>query len=133
MKGLMQPHLSSEYFQQQIAKSDSALAWQYDLMLRFARVRLHHETCVLDVGCGAAPGLRYLRQRGVAAVGVDVSAAALAAARELAPDAALVRCDLFGMGNSMRRSSVNWSSISRRCPRCWPICAACCDPAARWC
>jgi SAM-dependent methyltransferase len=94
MKGLMQPHLSSEYFQQQIAKSDSALAWQYDRMLRFARVRLHHETCVLDVGCGAAPGLRYLRQRGVVAVGVDVSAAALAAARELAPDAALVRCDL---------------------------------------
>jgi SAM-dependent methyltransferase len=87
-------NFGAAYFEQQIAKSDAALAWQYDRMLRFARVRLRQQTRVLDVGCGAAPGLRYLRQRGVTAVGVDVSAAALAAARALAPDAALVRCDL---------------------------------------
>ena len=94
----MQAHIhtryTSEYFDRQRAKSDAKIAWQYDRMLRFVGVRPGNRTRVLDLGCGAAPGLRYLRERGVAAVGVDVSAAALAAARALLPDTALVRCDL---------------------------------------
>jgi len=51
---------------------------------------------VLDLGCGAAPGLRYLHARGVIAVGADVSGAALAAARRVLPEAHLVRCDVEG-------------------------------------
>lgn len=94
----MQAHIhtryDSEYFDQQLAKSDAKIAWQYDRMLRFTGVRPGSRTRVLDVGCGAAPGLRYLHERGITAVGVDVSAAALTAARRLLPNARLVRCDL---------------------------------------
>jgi SAM-dependent methyltransferase len=94
----MQAHIhtryTSEYFDRQLAKSDAKIAWQYDRMLRFVGVRPGSRTRVLDVGCGAAPGLRYLGERGVSAVGVDISAAALAAARQILPNARLVRCDL---------------------------------------
>lgn len=84
------------YFDRQVAKSDAKIGWQYDRMLRFAGLRLPVGTRALDLGCGAAPGLRYLRARGAVAVGADVSAAALRAARRLLPDARLVRCDLEG-------------------------------------
>jgi SAM-dependent methyltransferase len=98
LKEPMQAHIhtryTSEYFDRQLAKSDAKIAWQYDRMLRFVGVRPGNRTRVLDVGCGAAPGLRYLGERGVSAVGVDVSAAALAAARQILPNARLVRCDL---------------------------------------
>lgn len=90
----MHDHFAEGYFQRQIAKSDAKIAWQYDRMLRFAGVEIRGAIRVLDVGCGAAPGLRYLEGRGVAVVGVDVSAAALATARRLLPAACLVRCDL---------------------------------------
>src|SRR3954452_11025699 len=82
------------YFERQLAKSDAKLRWQYDRMFGFAGVRLPIGARALDVGCGAAPGLRYLRRRGIVAYGCDVSAAALAAARQAMPDAQLVRCDL---------------------------------------
>jgi SAM-dependent methyltransferase len=82
------------YFERQLAKSDAKLRWQYDRMLRFAGARLPVGARVLDVGCGAAPGLRYFDACGMVAVGCDVSAAALAAAREALPAARLVRCDL---------------------------------------
>lgn len=82
------------YFARQAAKSDAKLRWQYDRMLGFAGVRLGAASRVLDIGCGAAPGLRYLRSRGLTAFGCDVSAVALAAARAALPGAALVRCDL---------------------------------------
>lgn len=94
MQALLHTRYTSEYFDRQRTKSDAKIAWQYDRMLRFAGVRPGNRTRVLDVGCGAAPGLRYLHERGVAAVGVDVSAPALAAARQLLPNARLVRCDL---------------------------------------
>ena len=90
----MQERYDYGYFQRQLTKSDAKIAWQYDRMLRFAAVTLDRRTRVLDLGCGAAPGLRYLQARGVPAVGADVSATALATARRLAPDARLVRCDL---------------------------------------
>lgn len=62
-------------------------------MLRFAGRQATPGQRVLDLGCGAAPGLRYFASRGVAAVGVDVSRAALAAARCSLPSALLVLID----------------------------------------
>jgi len=82
------------YFARQATKSDAKLRWQYDRMLRFAGARLSPSSRVLDIGCGAAPGLRYLQSRGGFAVGCDVSTVALAAARAALPTAQLVCCDL---------------------------------------
>ncbi len=82
------------YFARQATKSDAKLRWQYDRMIDFAGVRLYSSSRVLDIGCGAAPGLRYLQSRGGFAVGCDVSTAALAAARSALPSARLVCCDL---------------------------------------
>lgn len=90
----MQEQFREDYFHRQIAKSDAKIAWQYTRMLQFAGITLTATTAVLDVGCGAAPGLRYLQSCGVRAVGADISVAALAAARRLAPASQLVRCDL---------------------------------------
>lgn len=87
-------HYGRAYFERQIAKSDTKIAWQYDRMLRCGGVASGEAARVLDVGCGAAPGLRYLHTRGIEAVGVDVSAVALAAARHLLPEAQLARCDI---------------------------------------
>ncbi len=94
MQAQLHTRYTSEYFDRQRTKSDTKIAWQYDRMLRFVGVRPSSTTNVLDVGCGAAPGLRYLADRGIPAVGVDVSAAALVAAQQLLPTAQLVRCDL---------------------------------------
>ena len=82
------------YFARQATKSDAKLRWQYERMLSFAGTRLYSSSRVLDIGCGAAPGLRYLQSRGIFAVGCDVSTAALAAARAALPSAELVCCDL---------------------------------------
>lgn len=82
------------YFARQATKSDAKLRWQYERMIGFAGTRLYSSSRVLDIGCGAAPGLRYLQSRGIFAVGCDVSAAALSAAREALPTAELVCCDL---------------------------------------
>lgn len=82
------------YFARQATKSDAKLTWQYDRMLGFAGVRLYSSSRVLDIGCGAAPGLRYFQSRGIFATGCDVSAAALTAARTALSSAELVRCDL---------------------------------------
>jgi SAM-dependent methyltransferase len=49
---------------------------------------------VLDLGCGAAPGLRYFARHGIAAVGLDVAPAALREARALVPNGRLVQADL---------------------------------------
>jgi SAM-dependent methyltransferase len=89
-------NFEAAYFERQVAKSDAKIAWQYGRMLRFAGVRLPLGAPVLDLGCGAAPGLRYLQARGLVAVGADVSGAALAAARAVLPGARLVRCDVEG-------------------------------------
>lgn len=56
-------------------------------MLRFAELRVVRGLRVLDIGCGAAPGLRYFATHGARAVGVDVSRAALVAARRALPGA----------------------------------------------
>ena len=96
----MREHFGKGYFHHQLAKSDAKIAWQYDRMLRFAQIDIDKCTAVLDVGCGAAPGLRYLqgwRVQGALAVGADLSAAALEAARRVLPGACLVRCDVEGV------------------------------------
>lgn len=46
---------------------------------------------ILDIGCGRGRLLRALMRRGAVATGVDPSADLLAKAREMAPDATLVR------------------------------------------
>ena len=56
-----------------------------------AACRLPQGARVLDVGCGAGGTVAHLRERGLAAVGVDASAALLAAGRDRAPGAPLAR------------------------------------------
>lgn len=82
------------YFAAQMAKSDAKVAWEYDRLLRLGGISLAPTSRVLDAACGAAPGLRFFHRRGIAAVGVDVAPAALAAARRVLPSSALVRADL---------------------------------------
>ena len=67
-----------EYFAPQVSKSDRKIAVQYRRM--FALVGLHQRLPVgpiLDVGCGAGPGLRYLSSRGARVIGIDPSIYAL--------------------------------------------------------
>lgn len=86
----------SSYFERQLAKSDRKIAWQYDRMLRFAGATVRPGSRVLDLGCGAAPGLRYFAARGALAIGADLSRAGLAAARRRLPRARLVLADVAG-------------------------------------
>lgn len=87
-------HYAPDYFRQQIAKSDAKITWEYERLLHLAGVIPTPATRVLDLGCGAAPGLRYFAARGVPAIGVDVAPAALHEARALLPDSLLVCADL---------------------------------------
>jgi SAM-dependent methyltransferase len=82
------------YFRDQVAKSDAKIGWEYDRLLVFASVAPRPGLRVLDLGCGAAPGLRYLSGRGIHAVGVDVARAALHEARRLAPTSHVICADL---------------------------------------
>jgi len=61
---------------------------------------------VLDVGCGIASPLAAVRFRGFS-VGVDLSAAALRAAREAHTHAALVRADATDVARIFRPASVD--------------------------
>lgn len=72
---------TSAYFDRQQTESDVKIAGQCDRMLWFTGGRpAFIMTHVLAVGCGAAPGLRFLH--------------ALRSARDLLPDARLMNCDL---------------------------------------
>jgi SAM-dependent methyltransferase len=53
---------------------------------------------VCDLGCGPAQIARYLRDRGVDAFGVDLSAGMLAQARRLNPDLQLVQSSMLALG-----------------------------------
>jgi len=53
---------------------------------------------VCDLGCGPAQIARYLRDRGVDAFGVDLSAGMLAEARRLNPDLQLVQSSMLALG-----------------------------------
>lgn len=82
------------YFAAQERKSERKLAWEYGRLLALAGLRPPLGWRVLDVGCGAGPGLRFFSARGHPVYGVDRSAYALARARSLVPGARLVQGDL---------------------------------------
>jgi SAM-dependent methyltransferase len=68
-----------------------------DLLDRFAeRVRGRGPVC--DLGCGPAQIARYLRDRGVDAFGVDLSAGMLAQARRLNPDLQFLQASMLALG-----------------------------------
>src|SRR5215216_1056785 len=53
-----------DYFAAQIRKSDAKIAWQYGRIFALVGVRDVDQLRVIDIGCGAGPGLRYLAGRG---------------------------------------------------------------------
>jgi SAM-dependent methyltransferase len=68
-----------------------------EVLDRFAEhVRGHGRVC--DLGCGPAQIARYLRDRGVDAFGVDLSAGMLAQARRLNPDLNFVQSSMLALG-----------------------------------
>ena len=67
-----------------------------------ARVRGRGWTC--DVGCGPAQIARYLKDRGVSAFGLDLSAGMLREARRLNPDIPVVQSSMLAFG--LRSGSV---------------------------
>jgi SAM-dependent methyltransferase len=81
------------YFAAQIRKSDAKIAWQYGRIFGLAGVEELRGLRVIDVGCGAGPGLRYMLSQGALALGLDHSHYALQASRHLAPGAAVVLND----------------------------------------
>lgn len=78
------------YFDAQIRKSDAKVVWQYGRIFSLAGIQDVRGLRIVDVGCGAGPGLRYLVGRGAIALGLDHSRYALEIARHLAPNAAVV-------------------------------------------
>ncbi|MBK9713066.1 MAG: class I SAM-dependent methyltransferase [Kouleothrix sp.] len=82
-----------EYFAAQIRKSDAKIAWQYSRIFGLAGVRDVAGLRVVDVGCGAGPGLRYLATRGATALGLDHSRYALETALQLSPGAGVALND----------------------------------------
>jgi SAM-dependent methyltransferase len=68
-----------------------------ELLDRFAaRVRGRGRVC--DVGCGPAQIARYLRDRGVDVLGLDLSAGMLAEARRLNPDLLFAQSSMLALG-----------------------------------
>jgi SAM-dependent methyltransferase len=86
-------HYPPDYFAAQISKSDAKIAWQYGRIFALAGLPDLRGRRVLDIGCGAGPGLRYLLARGAQAVGLDHSRYALETARHLAPGSGVVLHD----------------------------------------
>jgi 2-polyprenyl-3-methyl-5-hydroxy-6-metoxy-1,4-benzoquinol methylase len=84
----------ANYFQNQILKSDDKIAWQYGSLLAFAGFDSGKHLRVLDAGCGAGPGLRYLDSRGCRAFGTDLVEYPLTVAHQLVPSARLSQSDL---------------------------------------
>jgi SAM-dependent methyltransferase len=70
-----------------------------DVLDRFA-ARVRGQGWVCDLGCGPAQIARYLRDRGVNSLGVDLSAGMLAQARRLNPDLRLVQSSMLALGLS---------------------------------
>jgi SAM-dependent methyltransferase len=68
-----------------------------DLLDRFAQ-RVRERGWVCDLGCGPAQIARYLRDRGVDAFGVDLSAGMLAQARRLNVDLNFVQTSMLALG-----------------------------------
>lgn len=83
-----------EYYQNQISKSDDKVAWQYGSMVALAGLSGQKDVRVLDAGCGAGPGLRYLDSRGYETFGTDFVRYPLSVAHQLVPEARLAQTDL---------------------------------------
>jgi 2-polyprenyl-3-methyl-5-hydroxy-6-metoxy-1,4-benzoquinol methylase len=80
------------YFVRQLSKSDAKITWHYNRVFSLAGIT--PAGSVLDVGCGAGPGLRYFAARGARAVGVDLVHYPLLETQRLAPAAHLVQGDV---------------------------------------
>ena len=94
---MIEQHYDEKYFAAQLNKSDAKVAWQYGRIFELAGVKLGNRPLrVLDVGCGAGPGLRFLETCGQRSVGVDLVLYPLEEARRLVPGAGLVQADVGG-------------------------------------
>lgn len=82
-------HYNEQYFASQISKSDAKVHWQYGRIFQLANIQPAGR--ILDIGCGAGPGLRYLSARGAHAFGVDIARYSLTEAANMAPAANLVQ------------------------------------------
>jgi SAM-dependent methyltransferase len=102
-----------EYFAAQIRKSDAKIAWQYGRIFELAGVRNVDQLSVIDVGCGAGPGLRYLAGRGALALGLDHSRYALKTALALSP-ASGVALNVSALGLPCASQSVDLVLLSEQ-------------------
>ena len=82
------------YYRNQILKSDDKVAWQYGSLVDSACLAARTDLRVLDAGCGAGPGLRYLESRGYRSFGTDLFEYPLTVARKLVPVARVAQSDL---------------------------------------
>jgi len=83
-----------KYFAPQISKSDFKIAVLYGRMFRLAGLSNYLPSGpVLDIGCGAGPGLRYLTARGARVYGADSSRYALLQAQKLVRQVDLLQID----------------------------------------
>jgi SAM-dependent methyltransferase len=85
-------HYDETYFVRQLSKSDAKISWHYNRVFALAGVTPTGR--VLDVGCGAGPGLRYFAARGAQAIGVDLVHYPLVETRRLAPAAGRAQGDV---------------------------------------
>jgi SAM-dependent methyltransferase len=86
-----QPY-NKAYFASQISKSDNKVHTQYGRIFRLAGVIPRGR--ILDIGCGAGPGLRYLTRYTPKVFGVDHVAYPLTEAQKLTNAAGLVQADV---------------------------------------
>lgn len=99
-------HYDDAYFQAQLSKSLSKVAWQYGRLLRWAGVPRQAGLRVLDAGCGAAPALRYLTLLGYDTVGSDLMRYPLQQASVVAPGAG-VACNDLAEGHAFADESFD--------------------------
>src|SRR5690349_24478650 len=85
-------HYDETYFVRQLSKSDAKISWHYNRV--FALAGIAPAGRVLDVGCGAGPGLRYFAARGAQAIGVDLVHYPLVETQRMVPAARLVQGDV---------------------------------------
>jgi 2-polyprenyl-3-methyl-5-hydroxy-6-metoxy-1,4-benzoquinol methylase len=90
----MNGHLpyTNEYFASQISKSNLKIHTQYGRIFSLAGITPAGR--ILDIGCGAGPGLRYLTRYTPHVFGVDLVAYPLTEAQKLTRAAGLVQADV---------------------------------------
>lgn len=83
-----------------VAQVLAYFGWLHDILLHNTRLcvrdilNTRETTSVLDACCGAGTLSRYLRECGIAVIGVDTSPSMLSLAREKVPDARFLEADL---------------------------------------